>query len=161
MKVLRILGIALGAPVLLVALVAFGARFSDGPVAIFPGGAFESGEWVEDPKADLSFAADIDEIELQSGSPPTSRTVWVLVEGGQAYVPCSLTFPPGKSWHHAALDDPQAVVRIEGKRYRRLLRKVEDEALHAKLRAAVAEKYGGLPNDDPSAVWFFHLAPVS
>ena len=159
MKILRILGIGIGALVALLAIVLFGARFADGPVAIFPGGPFDSGEFVEDPKASLSFVADIEEIQLQSGG--TSRTVWVLVEGDEAYIPVSLSFPPGKNWHRKALTSPEAVVRIQGKRYRRLLSKVEDEALHAKLLAAVAAKYTVPPGGDPTAIWFFHLAPPS
>ena len=38
MKMIRWIGIALGTLIALVALVAFGARFADGPVAMFPGG---------------------------------------------------------------------------------------------------------------------------
>ncbi len=70
MKLLRWIAIVLGAFVMLVAAVAFGARFADGPIAIFPGGAFAMGVWVEDPNVDFSFAADIEEIELESGAPP-------------------------------------------------------------------------------------------
>jgi hypothetical protein len=157
-KLLRWIAIVLGALVGLVAAVAFGARFADGPIAIFPGGAFATGVWVEDPNVDFSFAADIEEIELQSGAPPTSRTTWILLDGEQAFVPCSLGFPPGKRWHTDALTSPEAVVRIEGKRYRRRLLKVEDEALVQRLAAAAEQKYGGGPPSG-SGVWFFQLAP--
>ena len=160
MKVLKWLGIAMGALVLLLATVAFGARFADGPVAILPGGPFQSGEWVEDPNVDFGFAADIGEIELESGASPTSRTTWILVEGRKAYIPCSLGFPPGKTWHEEALSRPEAVVRIEGKRYRRKLVKVDDAALEERLTAIVREKYSGGPPSDAGA-WFFELAPPS
>lgn len=158
-KILRLLGIVIVVLAAALAAVAFVARYHDGPIAVFPGGPFQTGSIVDDPAADLSFAADVEEIELQSGQPPTSRTTWILVEDGEAYVPCSLSFPPRKSWHRNALIHPNAEVRIEGKRYRRRLEKVEDEDLHAKLMQDVAEKYGGLPGTDPSEVWFFHLAP--
>jgi hypothetical protein len=82
--VLRAIAILLLVLVLLFAAAAFGARFADGPLAVFPGGPFRTGEWVDDPAADLSFAADIPEIELESGAPPTSRTVWILVLDGAA-----------------------------------------------------------------------------
>jgi len=159
-KILRWLGIGLGCLVVLIAAVAFGARFADGPVAVFPGGAFQSGDWVEDTSVDFGFAADIAEIELESGAPPTSRTTWILVEGAKAYVPCSLGFPPGKRWHKEALTKPDAVVRIAGKRYRRTLVKIEDEALEGRLKAIVGDKYSGGPPSD-SGVWFFELAAPS
>lgn len=161
MKLLRWLLYVVLALVVALAVVAFAARYADGPIAIFPGGPFQSGEVVDDPAADLSFAADLREIELQSGMPPSSRTVWVLVKDGEAFVPCSLTFPPRKNWHREALIHPQAEVRIQGRRYPRRLEKVEDEALQEALLGAVAEKYGGLPDQDPDAVWFFRLAPAS
>lgn len=154
---LRILGLAIGGLLLLVAVVAFGARFADGPVAVFPGGPFESGEWVEETDVDWSFAAGIEEIELQSAG--RSRTTWILVEDGEAYVPCSLSFPPGKSWHKEALLQPEAVVRVEGRRYRRRLEKVDDEDLHQRLFENVAAKYPSGPTSEASDVWFFHLAP--
>jgi hypothetical protein len=157
MKLLRWIAIATGGLVLLIAAVAVSARFSDGPVALFPGGPFASGEWV-DTVADWSFAAGIQEIELQSGEPPTSRTTWILVDGAEAYIPCSLGFPPGKRWHMDALTNPGAVVRIQGKRYPRRLVKVEDEALQQRLSAAAQAKYSGGPPGD-SATWFFQLAP--
>ena len=160
MKVLRWIAIGLGVLVLLALGVVMGARFADGPLALLPGGPFASGDWVEGPAVDWTFAKDIQEIELQSGDPERSRTVWILVLDGEAYVPCSLTFPPGKRWHTQALNDPEAVVRVEGKRYRRNLRKVEDEALHAKLVERVAAKYAGVgPPGDAGSVWFFRLAP--
>ncbi len=158
MAVLRWIGIGIVALALAVALVAFGARFADGPVAMFPGGPLASGEWVDDPDVDWSFAADVEEIELQSGDPPRSRTTWILVVDGEAYVPCSLSFPPGKRWHHEALEDPEAVVRVEGRRYRRTLVKVDDAELERRLADVVLEKYTPPPGSD-GGVWFFHLAP--
>ena len=157
MKVLRWLVIVLVVIIASIALVAFGARFADGPVAIFPGGPFESGEWVEDPEVDWSFAADLEEIELQSGDPVRSRTTWILVVDRDAYVPCSLSFPPGKSWHHEALESPEAVVRVAGKRYARRLVKVDDPALEQRLGEAARAKYRPPPGSE-GGVWFFHLA---
>ncbi|MAE94295.1 MAG: hypothetical protein CL910_06510 [Deltaproteobacteria bacterium] len=126
----------------------------DGPTAMFPGGPLTSGEWIEETEVDWSFASEIEEIELQSGG--SSRTTWIAVIGEQAFVPCSLEFPPFKTWHEDALTDPSAVVRVGGKRYRRTLQKVEDAQLQAELEALVEEKYGGSPGD--GGVWFFLLA---
>jgi hypothetical protein len=159
MKVLRWLAIGIGLVLLFLVLLGVAARFSDGPIAIFPGGPLQSGEWVEDPAVDWAFASDIQEIELESGG--GSRTTWILVLDGEAYIPCSLDFPPGKSWHHNALKRPEAVVRIEGKRYRRRLEQVQDESIKQGLTDIVGEKYGGGPGGDASRIWFFRLAPAA
>jgi hypothetical protein len=157
MGVFRWIGIAIGLLVLAVGAVAIGARFADGPIAIFPGGPFRSGQWVDTPVVDWSFAADVEEIELQSED--RSRTTWILVLDGEPYVPCSIGFPPGKRWHKEALKRPKAVVRIQGKRYHRRLERVEDEALHARLFEAARAKYPTGPTTDREGIWFFHLAP--
>ncbi len=159
MRALRWVGIGLAVVVLELAALASGARFADGPIAIFPGGALRSGEWVEDPDVDWTFAREIRQIELQSGE--GSRTTWLLVMDGEAYVPCSLGFPPRKRWHFEALERPEAVVRVDGKRYRRQLRKVEDPDLHQRLFQAVTVKYGGGPSSSPEEIWFFRLAAPS
>ena len=156
MKVLRWLGIALAIAAASIGLVAWAARFADGPVGLLPGGPFESGEWVSEELIDWTFAAAIPEIDLQSGSPARSRTTWILVAEGEAYVPCSLSFPPGKTWHHEALEDPDAVVRIADKRYRRKLVKVDDPPLEQRLIEAVRKKYEPPPSS--GGVWFFRLA---
>ena len=155
MKLIRGLGILLASLILLVGLVALGARMSDGPIAIFPGGPLESGEWVDGGRVDWSFAADIDEIEFESGG--RSRTAWILVHEGEAYIPCSLNFPPGKRWHEEILERPEAVLRVEGKRYKRKLVKVEDEALIDTLTAVVAGKYTPPPGSGEGNAWFFHV----
>ena len=157
MRVLRWLLAAVLLLALAVAGVALGARFADGPVALFPGGALRSGEWAGDGPVDWSFAAEIPEIELESDG--RSRTTWILVEGTAAYIPCSLDFPPGKRWHLAALKQPDAVVRVQGRRYRARLVRADDEALRGRLVAAVQRKYGGGPASDASRVWFFRLDP--
>ncbi len=156
MKILRAIAIVLAVLIALLTSVAFGVRMADGPVAMFPGGPFKSGEWVDGPVSDWSFASGVEEIELESGE--TSRTTWILVEDGEAYIPCSLGVPPGKHWHTDALEKPDAVVRIDGKRYRRRLQKVEDDALQQRLFGVVEAKYGRGPAGG-SGTWFFHLAP--
>src|SRR5215468_6056467 len=89
--------------VVLIALLYLGARFHDGPVGPIPGGPLASGQAVDEPVGDWSFAKDTGEIELQLASQRQSRTVWFFVLDGKGYVPCSLDFPPGKRWHHQAV----------------------------------------------------------
>jgi hypothetical protein len=143
-----------------VALLAFVSRFADGPlVGPIPGGPLASGEEVSEPVRDWAFVEDVGEIELQLASQTTSRTTWILLLEGQAYVPCSLGFPPGKSWHHDAVVDGRATLRIEGKRYPVLLTKLDDAAvrqMEAMVRAEVTRKYGEMPPSD-AGVWLFRV----
>jgi hypothetical protein len=105
MRILRIIGLLLMAAVGLLLLVALGARFNDGPVGLFPGGPLQAGLLREDPVSDWSFATDEETIELQLLSQERSRTTWILVRDGAAFIPCSLSFPPAKSWHQRAVED--------------------------------------------------------
>ena len=139
------------------ALVFVGARFHDGPLGLIPGGGFASGEEVGEPVADWSFVKDAEVVELQLDAEAGSRTVWILVHEGRAYVPCSLDFPPGKRWHRKAVLDGRATLRIEGRRYPVVLTKTEDAALASALRQEVERKYGRLPPSD-SGVWIFQVA---
>lgn len=157
MQALRALGIGIGVFAVGIGLLFVLARFLDGPIAIIPGGPLASGEWVDDPAPDFAFAEGIEEIELESSG--RSRTTWVLVLAGQAYVPVSLDFPPGKSWHQEALEDPTAVVRIDGRRYRRKLVRVDDPDRKLRLGEIAVSKYGPGPSGgDIDRVWFFELA---
>ncbi|MDH3685492.1 MAG: hypothetical protein OEP95_04660 [Myxococcales bacterium] len=156
MRILRIL--ALGVAVLAVVGAGMGiaARFSDGPLAVFPGGAFRSGEWVDAPIVDWSFAADVETLELQLEGDKTARTTWILVHDGVAYIPCSLGFPPGKTWHERAVKDGRAILRHEGRRYPVQLERTEDDAAITALASVVENKYGAAPPSDET--WFFALS---
>ena len=145
--------------VALVALLFVAARFHDGPLGPIPGGALEAGPEVTEPVADWSFAKEVAEIELQLDSQDSSRTTWVIVHEGQAYVPCSLGFPPGKRWHQQAVVDGRAVLRIDGKRYPVTLTKLDDattEQLAPTIRSEVSRKYGEPPPTD-AGVWIFRV----
>ena len=154
MKALRILvGILVGLAVAGVALY-FGARFHDGPLAMIPGGPLRSGDWVEAPPADWSFAKELGEIELQLESQQISRTTWILVRDGVAYIPCSLSFPPGKNWYEEAQRDGRAILRIEGRRYRVLLTRDDDPTLAGFARPEVERKYGAPPPSGAGVLFF-------
>ncbi len=145
--------------VALIALVFFGARFHDGPLGPIPGGALAAGELVREPVADWSFAKETGEIELQLESQSRSRTVWFFVLDGKAYIPCSLDFPPGKNWHHKAVEDGRAALRIDGKRYPVVLTKLDDAAaqqIGEAARAELTRKYGELPPGEGGA-WLFSV----
>jgi hypothetical protein len=140
--------------VVLVMLVFVAARFHDGPLGPIPGGPLAEGPLVTEAVQDWSFAAGVDEIELQLASQATSRTTWILVHEGGAYVPAAVEFPPGKTWHRAALADGRATLRIAGRRYPVTLTKVEDGTLVAAVREVGASKYPDRPSGE---AWLFRV----
>jgi len=156
LKVLKWIGyLVFGVAVVLAALLG-AARFNDGPLALFPGGPLEAGEFVLEPVVDWSFARDIAEVELQLEGDDTSRTVWIIVDGANGYVPASLEFPPFKTWHKRADKDGRAILRIDGRKYRITMRRVDDEGLLASVKAEGARKYGSGPPG--SGVWYFAIS---
>ena len=156
MTIVRWLVRILVALFVLIALVFIVARFHDGPLGPIPGGPLVEGELVSAPVTDWAFASEVKEIELQLDTQSRSRTVWVLVNQGQAYVPCSLGYPPGKSWYKEAAKDGRATLRIEGRRYPVTLVRTDDPALGDALRAEVERKYPSRPPTD-GGVWIFHV----
>jgi hypothetical protein len=138
-RLLRFVGLALLAVAALAVLVGMLARFSDGPIGPFPGGPLRSGEFAAEPPRDWSFAREVGEIELQTAQPEVSRTVWVLVVDGELYVPCG--YPQAKRWPEQVARDADAVLRIEGMRYRGRLERVSDPALLERLLAEAVRKY--------------------
>ncbi len=162
--VIRILGSLVGVVVILTVALFVAGRFSDGPLGFFSGGPFSSGEPAAAP-ADWAFAADVDTVELQLLDPARSRTVWIVVEDGVAYIPCGIpNFRLWKQWPHEAVADGRAEVRIDGKRYPVKLSKTEGRELFERLLAKVGGKYSSAPEADPAEttedmVWFFRLDP--
>ena len=138
--------------VVVIALLFVGARFHDGPLGPIPGGPLASGELVTQPVEDWSFATDVAEVELQLASQSRSRTTWIVVHEGRAYVPASTEFPPGKTWHRSALEDGRATLRIAGKRYPVTLAKLDDTARIAAIRDVGLRKYPNRPEGD---AWVF------
>lgn len=143
---------------LLIVVAFFGARFLDGPLGPIPGGALVNGVLVSEPVADWSFAKDVPEIALQLASQSQSRTTWILVSDGKAYIPASTEYPPGKTWHRKALEDGRATLRIDGKLYPVTLAKVEDPLSVATVRDVASRKY---PSRPPGDAWLFQVTSRS
>ena len=157
MIVLKWLGIGFAVFAAAVAMLFIGARFADGPIEIIPGGPFTSGEWVAAPVGDWGFVADMETVQIQLEGASTSRTVWIASHDGLAYIPSSLGFPPGKTWHLDAVKDGRAILRIDGQRYRVNLRKLEDPAVIEPIGVVIREKYTP-PGGDGAEVWLFEVS---
>jgi hypothetical protein len=135
------ISLTVGAAALLAAMI--GGRFSDGPLELIPGvpGGPLSGEAVQDPYPDWSFARDADPIELQiNASPPRSIFTGVIVYEDSLYVPVTLS--PLKRWPEVVSRDPRVLVRIEGRLFERKAVPVTDPELLRELIAAGRAKYG-------------------
>lgn len=161
MKIVRWLLGALVGLLFLAGAVLFGARFADGHIEMIPGGPLKAGELRPTPQ-NWEFAEAVQEIEFESGG--RSRTSWIVVVAGNAFIPASTLFPPMKRWHKDALTDPAAVVRIDGVRYPvSLARVAPDSPRFVATLQKLAEKYSdsALPGsegvDPKEAVWLFEL----
>jgi len=165
-RVVAIVGILLLIPVVALLALAVSARFSDGPSVLFQGGPLVAGELVTGAEPDWSFARDVGTIELQLLDPPRSRHVWIAESEGKIYVVSGYMGTAvgrlWKRWPMQAERDGRAIIRIEGRRYPRTLRRIitgdEVPAVVAELR----RKYGfaSSPADIAAGtVWMFELAP--
>jgi hypothetical protein len=128
MRLRRGIAIALGALALTGGGVYLAALSRDGPLGPVPGGPLE-GVLVRDRDVDWTFAAPMQTLVLQSGGPPRSRTVWLLVHDGQLFVPSA--YATAKRW-------PGELVDHWGE---------------------IARKYGPSPPDSYGDHWMFRMDP--
>jgi len=161
-KILRSIGVVLLAVVALIAVIAFVARFGDGPLGPLPGGPLEAGESVDTAHFDWSSVEQVEEIEFQLLDPPRSRVTWIIYHDGAAYIPCGMpNFTLWKQWPHEALGDGRAVVRIEGKLHNVELVKIDDPEIHAAVAELLTLKYDAPEAMGPDTLWLFRLDPRS
>lgn len=156
MRFLRVFGWILLAVTVLIGALFASARFMDGPLGAIPGGPLESGALEGERVQNWSFAAPVETIEMQLLADGRSRTVWILVREGQAFIPCAIGAPPGKTWHLHAQEDGRSLIRIEGKRYPVTLTRVVDPQLQDTLAAVTKAKYPSPPGEDGES-WYFSL----
>jgi hypothetical protein len=156
MRLLRWLGGLFGAAVLAILVTLAAARFHDGPIGPFTGGVFRSGESTPVP-SDWSFATEDRTLELEL--PPEANraiTTWFVIVAGKLYVPCGVA--ARKRWPHAVLADGRVRVRLRGKVYELLAKRVDDPEILSRAAAAVAEKYDVGGDGFGSRDWIFALS---
>ncbi|XOV85248.1 MAG: hypothetical protein ACFHXK_09010 [bacterium] len=164
---LKMIGGLLGLIVLVIAGTLIAARFSDGPMEIFAGGPFTSGETVTQ-EPDWSFVKDYNTVEFQLLDPAASRTTWIAEHEGRIYIPSGyMTTWWGKIWKQwpiQAEKDGRAILRVDGKLYDRQLERVLEGPAIEPVLAELGRKYGGgapFPNEAVTSgyLWIFELAP--
>ncbi len=162
-----LIGLVVVAAVALAGLLV-GARFADGPLAIFAGGPFEHGTLATGAEPDWSFVRDIQEVEFQLLTPARSRTTWILDHEGKAYIPSGyMTTWWGRIWKQWPLEaekDPRILLRIGDDLYARKLVRIQEGPMIPPLLAQLGQKYLNGSEVPPEAVtsgylWLFELAP--
>lgn len=153
-------------PITAVSTAAVKQRFADGPNRVFSGGPLVSGDLHTGPEPDWSFVNDIPTIELQLLDPPTSRTIWTVEHAGKLYVWSGYMGTTvgrmWKQWPVQAEADGRAMIRINGVRYERYLRRIQSSPDLDGITAAITGKY---PSQTTSAavengdVWLFEAEP--
>ncbi len=145
-KIFKWLGIVVGVIAVTIAAFLFSMRFHDGPLAVFSGGAFESGELTAAPN-DWSFLKDRAEIEFQTMDPSTSRTVWLGVDDGRLFLVSGyMNTNYGaiwKQWPHYLDSDDRIILRIDGKLYEQRLQRVMEGPHVIPILNEFGRKYGG------------------
>ena len=167
--VLRILIVIIGLaliPFTAVATAAFKQRSEDGPNRVFSGGPLISGELHQGPEPDWSFVNDIPTIEMQLEDPPTSRRIWIASHNGKLYAWSgymnSTVGRIWKQWPVQAEANGRAILRINGVRYERQLKRVQSGPELDGITEVISSKYPSSTNRqtiESGQVWLFEAAP--
>jgi len=151
---LAVVLLALAAPPLLLALA---ARFSDGPIGPFPGGALSGERAAGSPDWSRVGATVVFQL---AGDPPRSVRTYAFLQDDALYVPSF--WAPRKLWPERVLEDPRILVRVDGRLHPRRAVRIADPARLGALRRAFARRHGydldGIPSDPDT--WYFRLDPA-
>ena len=165
-KLLLALGVLVLIPVVAIVTLLVASGYADKASPVFGGGELVSGELVTGPEPDWRFAHDVPTIELQLVNPPRSRVMWVVEHEGKPYVVSAyMSTTIGRFWKRwpvQAERDGRAVMRINGKRYERTLKRIKTgsvvEGVVSELRRKY--RYQVTPADiEAGSMWLFELAP--
>lgn len=162
-RLTTVIVIVLLSAIVLSSLMVLLARKHDGPIEIFSGGPFTSGEVFQHPD-DWSFLKSQMTVELQTMAPPSSRLMWLVVVDNRLYVISDyMTSSIGKvwkQWPRKLEEDNRAIVRVEGKLYEFVLERIhEGDQINAVLDR-FNEKYRkkmGIEDLDSGKTWLFEL----
>lgn len=138
--------------------VGIAARYHDGPIGPFPGGAFVAGDAAGPGAGDFAAVKDENSLELEmSPDHPRAITVWFVVVGGTLYVPSASA--ESKTWPALVVADGRVRVRIGGKIYDLQAQRVTDPAIGGLIAEAVTAKYGFGDGKPTEGAWAFELVP--
>lgn len=145
-KLLKWVGISCVVLILAVSVFLFSMRFTDGPIEIFTGGPFSTGELAAVP-SDWSYLRDRDIIEFQTMDPSRSRTVWLAVHDQRLFVVSGYmnTAYGGiwKQWPHYLENDDRIILRIDGNLYEQRLERIMEGSEIVPVLNELGRKYFG------------------
>ncbi len=165
-KILVTVGVLILIPLVAVATLLAVSGSADPPSRFFGGGALLKGEMHTGPEPDWRFVHELPTIEMQLVNPERSRITWVMEVGGKPYIVSgymgSVAGSIWKHWPMQAERDGRAVIRVNGTRYERTLKRIkagpEVEGVCSELRRKY--KYEVTPADIAAGTtWLFELAP--
>jgi hypothetical protein len=136
---------------------------ADGPVFVFAGGPFRSGEVVDLPAIDWKSLDARHELEMEIVGAGSSRTLWFSVTDGVPYVACDLDCIGGRltRWPQQIERDDRVVIRIDGKRAEaRLVHVPHGSEEYTAARADRERKYAGDEGGGAAAETAAHGAVV-
>jgi len=167
-RIFRILGYTLLTLALASGLSLFAERFADGPLEIISGGPFTTGEQYIGEEPDWSFLRDRATVEFQLIEPARSRTTWIIEHEGKIYVPSGyMTTTWGKIWKQwpiQAEKNSAAILRVDGKLYKRQLRRIKSGPELGPITEKIRKKYnvsGGVETVESGYLWLFEMAPAA
>ncbi len=98
-----------------------------------------------------------DEIQLQiPADPPYTITTHAFVIDGALYVGADFVFP-FKRWVHIVQEDPEVLVRVGGRLFRRRAVRIQDPDESRRILEEVSRQRGVDPDDWLTEVWFFRM----
>ena len=160
-KLVKRLGLFIVGILVLVGGLLLSARFHDGPLEIIS----TSGIVTPTPD-DWDFLAQRAQIEFQTLSPATSRTVWLSAYDQRLFLVSGyMTTGYGsiwKQWPHYLENDDRIILRIDGKLYEQRLQRVMAGPEILPVLNDFARKYGDSLGADASEVtgghtWMFEV----
>ncbi len=105
---------------------------------------------------DLVIEGD-EEIQMQiPGDPPYSITTHAFMIDGALYVGADFVFP-FKRWVYIVQEDPEVLVRIGGRLFRRRAVRIQDPDESRRILEEVSRQRGVDPDDWLTDVWFFRM----
>lgn len=106
--------------------------------------------------------ANIENAQLETNpADPHSINIWAASLDGKLYVPTSLILGPDdpneRTWVNNVLADPNVRLRMDGTVYELRARRVEDDALAARVKTHIMAKYAEDEDEHSAAAWVFEL----
>ena len=139
--ILKILALA----VIVVLVVLLVSTRLDGPRGLLAGGAFQTGQQAPTPPS-WQFLEGQDTLEFQTEARERSRTVWLVVHEDRLFLVSgymnTLLGKVWKHWPYQILENPNILIRDQGKIYAQQLNRIEQGQIAVDVMRKFAKKYG-------------------